>query len=401
MRSVYASNVAAFLQTVVIASAKELIVYPSQDVYVEKLRPSWSYRTSVLQVGRSDSPGSEYRAFIKFDLSAVASSRARVMSARLRLHPLLSPPSARITHHACLLSDVLWQSDDVTWDGQPDRECRDRSAPCCGNAIGSWQPKQDTATQVELTYYVRQALSAAASQLLALHLYAPTTASSREHYYVQYGSSRRGDASRRPELILEVIAPTSPPATTVDGKGLYRAIAGSPSSFTIAARDAEGVHQAAGGDLFRAWLTSPQGVLINASVMDANDGTYTVGYTPTIAALYSLDIQLDGISVGNSPYTVTVFPAATSPAHCFAWGAGTIEATAGKSATFLISPRDSFGNVRPLDSSDAFTVVLVRGRSAGPSGAPAWQPAVISDMQNGTYSAEYTVKQVCMRSFPR
>ena len=51
------------------ALGKELVVYPRQDVYVEKQRPTWSYRTAILQVGKSDASddASEYRAFVAFD----------------------------------------------------------------------------------------------------------------------------------------------------------------------------------------------------------------------------------------------------------------------------------------------------------------------------------------------
>ena len=52
--------------------AKELILYTRQDVYVERQRPTWSYRTSILQVGKMDNAASEYRAFLGFDLSSVA-----------------------------------------------------------------------------------------------------------------------------------------------------------------------------------------------------------------------------------------------------------------------------------------------------------------------------------------
>ena len=159
------------------ALGKELIVYPRHDVYVEKQRPSWSYRTSVLQVGKMDGPTSEYRAFLGFDLSAVAASGSRIVSAKLRLHPLLASSNARLTHHACLLSDAAWHSDEVTWDNQPDAQCVDRSAPCCGNAVGSWEPRAARASEIELTYHVKAALDPEATKLLALHLYAPTSAS--------------------------------------------------------------------------------------------------------------------------------------------------------------------------------------------------------------------------------
>ena len=54
-------------------SAKEISIYPRQDVYVERERPTWSYRTAVLQVGK-DGASSEYRAFVAFDLSGLAAA---------------------------------------------------------------------------------------------------------------------------------------------------------------------------------------------------------------------------------------------------------------------------------------------------------------------------------------
>jgi hypothetical protein len=194
------------------ALAKQVIVHPRNDVYVEKARPTWSYRTAILQVGKADGDDSEYRSFLGFDLSGLAQSGARILSAKLRLHPLLASSNARLTHHACLLQDVTWRSDEVTWEAQPDAHCVDRSAPCCGGAVGSWQPRPYQAAEVELTYYVQRALAPGGDQRLALHLYAPTAGSSRDHYYVQYGSSRRGDASTRPELVLEVRKRAAPDA---------------------------------------------------------------------------------------------------------------------------------------------------------------------------------------------
>ena len=117
-----------------------MVIYPRQDVYVERNRPTWSYRTAILQVGKAQGE-SEYRSFLAFDLSTIATSGAKIVGAKLVLHPLLAPANARTTHHACLLSDVSWRSDEVTWEAQPDMQCVDSSAPCCGGAVGSWQPK--------------------------------------------------------------------------------------------------------------------------------------------------------------------------------------------------------------------------------------------------------------------
>ena len=174
------------------------------------------------------------------------------------------------------------------------------------------QPRPSQPSEVELTYYVKRAMGASADRLLALHLYAPTAASTREHYYVQYGLSRRADASTRPELVLDVIAPTSAGESTVDGKGLYRALAGSPATFTISARDAEGLAQAAGGDDFHVGLVSCNGASLNASVEETGNGTYSVYYTPTVAGLYKLDVTLGGRAVGDAPFTTHIVPAPTA-----------------------------------------------------------------------------------------
>lgn len=344
-------------------------------------------------MGKADG-SSEYRAFLAFDLASIAATGARILSAKLRLHPLLASSNARLTHHACILSDLTWRSDEVTWESQPDAHCVDRSAPCCGGAVGSWQPRPAQTAEVELTYYVRAALAPSAGQLLALHLYAPTAASTREHFYVQYGSSRRGDATTRPELALDIIAPTSARASLVAGKGVARALAGSPSTFLIFAKDAEGVAQAAGGDSFSVGLASGGGTVLNASVSDLGNGTYSVYYTPTVAAVYRLDVTLNGVPVYDSPYRVYVFPGPTSPPHCAGLGIGLVEATAGSPARFVLTPRDSFGNARPLEPPDVFTVFVAKkdGQTAA-SSSRAWQPARVSDLLNGTYASEYVVKR--------
>ena len=103
---------------IALASAKELTLYPRQDVYVEKQRPTWSYRTGVLQVGKTDSDSSEYRAFLAFDLSTVAKAHARVVSAKLQLHPLLEALCALLGLAQCAGRDA--QVEQEVGDGRDD-----------------------------------------------------------------------------------------------------------------------------------------------------------------------------------------------------------------------------------------------------------------------------------------
>jgi len=192
-------------------AAKEVTLFARQDAYVERQRPTWSYRTSILQVGKLDGVAdAEYRAFLDFDLSAIAAAGSRVLSAKLRLHPLLATSEAQLSHHACLLEDTTWHADDLTWQTMPDKGCAQRASPCCGDVIGSWDPKPSKPAVIDITYYVKVALGSGANRLLAIELFAPVAASSREHYFVQYGSSRRGDASSRPELLLDVMRRRAP-----------------------------------------------------------------------------------------------------------------------------------------------------------------------------------------------
>ena len=168
-------------------AAKEVNLPTRQDVYVEKQRPLWSYRTSILQVGRAGSPAAEYRTFLDFDLTSLAASGSKIIRAALVLHPLLAASGARLTHYACLLKDSSWHADELTWQNMPDAQCVDRAAqPCCGEVLGSWEPKPSKPVEVDITYWAKAALESGASKLLSIQLFAPTAASSREHYYVQY-----------------------------------------------------------------------------------------------------------------------------------------------------------------------------------------------------------------------
>ena len=209
---------------------------------------------------------------------------------------------------------------------------------------------------------------------------------------------------------FQIVAPTSARQSLAEGRGLYTATAGSPSTFMLYARDGEGHPQAShAGDAipFQVGLSLPPAaaglspIVLNASLSDLGNGTFSAYYTPSVAGLYLLDVTLGGEPVADSPYRLSVFPAATSPPHCAAFGPGLVEAVAGEAMSFAITPRDSFGNARPLEQPDKFTVSLARKGDGGaaPSALPrlfssgglVWKPATVVDHRNGTYGAQYTV----------
>ena len=125
---------------------------------MEKQRPLWSYRTSILQVGRAGSPSAEYRTFLDFDLASLSASGSKIIRAVLTLHPLLAASGARLTHYACLLKDATWRADELTWQNMPDAQCVDRAQPCCGEVLGSWEPKPSKPVEVDVTYWAKAAL---------------------------------------------------------------------------------------------------------------------------------------------------------------------------------------------------------------------------------------------------
>ena len=346
-------------------------------------------------MGRAGSPVAEYRTFLDFDLSSLAASGSKIIRAQLVLHPLLAASGARLTHYACLLKDAGWHADELTWQNMPDSQCGvDHAQPCCGEVVGSWEPKASKAVQVDVTYYAKQALERGGSKLMSMQLYAPTAASSREHYYVQYGGSRRGDASTRPELLLDVLAQTSSVESKVVGGGLGSARAGAPASFKIVAHDEDGTPQVLGGDGFKARLATEDGVEVNATVIDVDNGEYAVSYTPIVAGAYKLFVNLRGAAVGQPHYLVNVEPGPASPAHCVASGQGLIEASAGVKSFFDLTPKDSYGNTRHagLDAGDKFTVNIARRGGGG--AALEWQSAAaITNLENGTYRVEYLVQR--------
>ena len=199
----------AILLGITLSEAKLITLYPSSDVYVEAGAPTFSQLTSILQVGKMVGQAPEYRAFVKFDLGTLSASGTKVVSAKLRVHPVRAATDTRLAHHACVLRETGWAPSEVTWESMPDSQCSVTAAkPCCGDELGTFEPRLGKPAFVDVTYHTRLALGDKGGRLLAVELYPGLGANSKEDYFVQYGSSRRGDAATRPALVLDVIVPT-------------------------------------------------------------------------------------------------------------------------------------------------------------------------------------------------
>ena len=220
----------AILLGITLSEAKLITLYPSSDVYVEAGAPTFSQLTSILQVGKMVGQAPEYRAFVKFDLGTLSASGTKVVSAKLRVHPVRAATDTRLAHHACVLRETGWAPSEVTWESMPDSQCSVTAAkPCCGDELGTFEPRLGKPAFVDVTYHTRLALGDKGGRLLAVELYPGLGANSKEDYFVQYGSSRRGDAATRPALVLDVIVPTDAARSC--------AAAAAPRNATAAARN--------------------------------------------------------------------------------------------------------------------------------------------------------------------
>jgi filamin len=127
------------------------------------------------------------------------------------------------------------------------------------------------------------------------------------------------------------------------GSGMAQATAGEGTSFTIQAVDGRGVARKSGGDNFDISITGPEGDNPHATIRDNAEGTYTVSWIGKYAGLYAVRIQLDGASVGGTPFNCSVLPTVIAPAQCDVQANATSLIRAGERAEFRIIARDTYG----------------------------------------------------------
>jgi filamin len=171
------------------------------------------------------------------------------------------------------------------------------------------------------------------------------------------------------------------------GSGMAHATAGDPTSFTIQAVDGRGVARKSGGDVFEVNITGPEDDHPHATIRDNAEGTYTVTWSGKYAGLYAIRIQLDGASVGGTPFNCNVLPTSIAPAACEVQANSASIVRAGERAEFRIISRDVFGNVRS-QGGDEF-VVLVR-MIEGPGKTEV--QAAVTEESKGFYKATFVVK---------
>jgi len=166
------------------------------------------------------------------------------------------------------------------------------------------------------------------------------------------------------------------------------AVAGVPCSFSIFAKDKFGNQRDEGGDEFMVKARGP-GDPVMAVITDNKDGSYLAEFICTKDGDYFIDVKLERVDIQQSPFVLTVDPAATFAYECLAegvetdFGNGLREAQAGRPVQFIIQARDQFGNkvVKPGDDFQVKIAEVNEGIRVR---------ATVTDNGDGTYLVEWT-----------
>jgi len=158
---------------------------PEADTYIyageKKLNNGTDAELRVSNYG----PGTDRRAFLRFDLSKVA---GRVTGAELRLFPLKqSGKGIAPVHQVSPVADNSWQ----------EYKLNGKSPPKAGKAVTKWDPSAGKPVLIPLTHKVVEALEH--DRKISLEISAPH-GSPRE--IVIYYGSREGAEEHRPVLII-------------------------------------------------------------------------------------------------------------------------------------------------------------------------------------------------------
>ncbi|XP_054862569.1 filamin-C-like isoform X3 [Amphiprion ocellaris] len=97
-------------------------------------------------------------------------------------------------------------------------------------------------------------------------------------------------------------------------------------------------HYKVGGNHVSAAISNPSGANTDAYIIDKEDGTYLVQYTPYEDGLHLIEVLFDEVSVPNSPFKVSVIEGC-DPTRVQAYGPGLDEGLVNKSNRFTVETR--------------------------------------------------------------
>ncbi|KAF7709353.1 tripartite motif-containing protein 45 [Silurus meridionalis] len=117
-----------------------------------------------------------------------------------------------------------------------------------------------------------------------------------------------GDVDGFPMVGVLQAKTVDPSKCSIQGEGVQQCIEGQKREFTLVCRDSAGELMAKGGDsvLVSIIHTEKKECKVETAVIDNNDGSYTVSYTPREPGSYSVWVCVKAQHVKGSPFGLTV-----------------------------------------------------------------------------------------------
>lgn len=168
--------------------------------------------------------------------------------------------------------------------------------------------------------------------------------------------------------------PIDKTACTASGPGLEKGEQFLPAEFTIQAKNLFNSGNPASGSEFDVKINGPKSP-ITPIVVDNNDGTYSVSYTPNDTGRHTINISLRGQPISNGPFAPIVDRTSAS-----ASGPGLETGEQFVPAVFTVAAKALFDNGSPLAANE------VDVRIQAPAGN--LQPSIV-DNNDGTFTVTY------------
>jgi len=167
--------------------------------------------------------------------------------------------------------------------------------------------------------------------------------------------------------------------------------AGTLTKFQIQAKDKHNNLRSSGGEKFTVTLTNKtNNEVIEAQVVDNNDGKYDVDFTLIKSGEYDMSVALNGTAFVNKTITVTDTGATSAENSVVTSDDDFKNLKAGEKKSFTIEARDSYGNKRSA-GGDHFTLQVTSKTTL--KDVPD-KNFVITDNNDGTYSVSYGADEV-------
>ena len=103
-----------------------------------------------------------------------------------------------------------------------------------------------------------------------------------------------------------LVSDTCSDLSTANGDGLSKAHVGTPAEFVVKAKGFDNQPKTCGGDLVTIDVRSPNKATVRSEIVDRGDGSYAVGFTPSLNGEHEVGIAIHHQPIKGSPFKVMV-----------------------------------------------------------------------------------------------